>query len=124
MIAHVVLFTPKSDLSESDSRSFAQSIVETFRQISAIERAIVGRAVYVNAGYQRNFGDKTYEFAAVVEFKDAPALLAYLNHPLHKELGALFWQHCESTVIVDIESADATSSAAVDLLLSARPSKS
>ena len=124
MIAHVVLFTPKSDLSEADSRSFAQSIVEVFRQIPVIERAIVGRAVYVKAGYQRNFGDKTYEFAAVVEFKDAAALLEYLNHPLHKELGALFWRHCESTVIVDIESADATSSAAVDLLLSGRSSAS
>ena len=117
MIAHLVLFTPKPGLSGSDARSFAQSIVDVFRQIASVDRAVVGRSIDVDAGYQRSFGDKTYEFAAVVEFKDKTALLSYLNHPLHKELGALFWRHCESTVIVEIEGADARSNTAVDLLL-------
>jgi len=121
VIAHLVLFTPKQDLKESDARSFAQTIVEVFRQIPDLHRAVVGRSVDVDAGYQRNFGDKTYQFAAVLEFHDKAALLGYLNHPLHKELGALFWRHCESTVIVEIEGADARSSAAVDLLLGASP---
>ena len=121
MIAHLVLFTPKRDLKDGDARSFAQSIVESFRQIPTIDRAVVGRAVDVDAGYQRNFGDKTYEFAAVLEFKDKAALLGYLNHPLHKDLGALFWRHCESTVIVEVEGADARSDDAIDLLLGAPP---
>jgi len=121
VISHLVLFTPKPGLSTADSRSFAQSIVETFRHIGTLDRAVVGRRIDVEAGYERNFGDKTYEFAAVLEFKDRAGLLGYLNHPLHKELGALFWRHCESTVIVEIEAADARSNDAVELLLSARP---
>jgi len=121
VIAHVVLFTPRRGLSADESRSFAQSIVETFRQVGSLERATVGRSVDIDAGYQRNFGDKTYEFAAVLEFKDRAGLVGYLNHPLHKELGALFWRHCESTVIVEIEATDAKSNDAVDLLISARP---
>ena len=121
MISHLVLFTPKTGLSAEESRSFAQSIVETFRQVGSLERAMVGRAIDVDAGYQRSFGDKTYEFAAVLEFKDRAGLLSYLNHPLHKELGALFWRHCESTVILEIEATDAKSSDAVELLLRAPP---
>jgi len=121
VISHLVLFTPKRDLSADDSRLFAQSIVETFRQVGSLDRATVGRAVDIDAGYKRNFGDKTYEFAAVLEFQDRAGLLSYLNHPLHKELGALFWRHCASTVIVEIEAADARSNDAVELLLSARP---
>lgn len=121
MISHLVLFTPKPGLSAGESRSFAQSIIETLRQIGSLQRATVGRAVDIDAGYQRNFGDKTYEFAAVLEFKDRAGLLSYLNHPLHKELGALFWRHCDSTVIVEIEATDAKSDDAVELLLKARP---
>lgn len=116
-----MLFTPKPGLSAVESRSFAQSIIETLRQIGSLQRATVGRAVDIDAGYQRNFGDKTYEFAAVLEFKDRAGLLSYLNHPLHKELGALFWRHCDSTVIVEIEATDAKSDDAVELLLKARP---
>ncbi|HEX5217680.1 MAG TPA: Dabb family protein [Vicinamibacterales bacterium] len=121
MICHIVLFTPKADLSAVVLRSFAQSIVATFRHISSLKKATVGRAIDIDAGYERSFGDKTYEFAAVLEFTDRAALLGYLNHPLHKELGALFWRHCEATVILEIEATDAKSDDAVELLLSARP---
>jgi hypothetical protein len=31
----------------------------------------------------------------------------YLQHPLHVALGRLFWQSCESTVILDAEVVDA-----------------
>ena len=51
----------------------------------------------------RSFGDKTYNYAAIFEFADAAALKQYLSHPLHHELGRLFWEMCESTTIVEVE---------------------
>jgi len=51
-------------------------------------------------------GDKTYDFAAVLEFKDRKALLAYLRDPIHQELGRLFWESCERTVVSEVEFRD------------------
>ena len=51
-------------------------------------------------------GDKTYEFAAVLEFQDEAALTGYLQHPMHHELGRLFWENCERTVVSEVEYLD------------------
>jgi hypothetical protein len=62
--------------------------------------------VTVDAGYVRGMGDMTYEYAAVLEFEDERALRAYLQHPLHHELGRLFWENCERTVVSEVEFLD------------------
>ena len=103
MIAHIVLFTPKDGLSSSDKRSFAQSLREAGRQISCIRRARVGRSIQIDAGYERSFGETTYQYAAVLEFDDEDGLIEYLKHPKHQELGGLFWKFCDSTAIVEAE---------------------
>jgi hypothetical protein len=51
-------------------------------------------------------GDKTYEVVAYLEFEDRAGLQAYLEHPKHSELAALFWRHCESTLYADVEMRD------------------
>jgi hypothetical protein len=51
-------------------------------------------------------GETTYEFAAVLEFQDAAALTGYLQHPMHHELGRLFWDNCEKTVVSEVEYLD------------------
>ena len=119
MIAHIVFFTPKPDVSADDRRSFALSVRDTCRAIEAISRAFVGRSIDIDPGYERSLGDKTYEFAAVFEFATREDLVAYLTHPLHDHLGLLFWQNCEATVIVEVECADARSDEAVQLIADA-----
>jgi hypothetical protein len=52
-------------------------------------------------------GDQTYEFAAVLEFDDAAALEAYLEHPSHRVLGRLFWDNCASAIVMEAELRDA-----------------
>ena len=69
MISHIVLFNSKKDVSAADRRSFALRIRDVCRAIPAVKAARVGRAVNVNAGYERSFGDKTYEFAAILDFE-------------------------------------------------------
>ena len=116
MISHIVLFNAKRNVSFADRQSFALQIRDVCRAISAVKNARVGRHVTVDPGYERSFGDKTYEFAAILDFDKADDLIEYLQHPLHHELGRLFWVYCESTIVVEVESRDAKSDSIVDLL--------
>jgi hypothetical protein len=77
---------------------------------------VIGRRTNVDAGYQREFGDQTYEFAAVLEFKDRAGLIDYLRHPLHHELGRMFWETCQRTVISEVELHDGRDPAIAELL--------
>jgi hypothetical protein len=42
--------------------------------------------------------------------------MAYLAHPLHERLGQLFWNVCESTMIVDVEMHDARAKDLITLI--------
>lgn len=106
MIAHIVLFEPKPGISSEQRRSFAIKFGRAVRDIGTVGRGYLGKAADIDAGYERSFGDKTYSYAAVLEFSDREGLLAYLRHPLHVEIGRLFWQACERTAIVEVDTRD------------------
>jgi hypothetical protein len=57
-----------------------------------------------------------YEYSAVVEFETRQGLIDYLNHPMHRELGRMFWEFCDATVVLEVESVDARTDAVVELL--------
>ena len=78
---------------------------------------MVGRRADISSGGDRNFGDATYSFSAVVEFDDSKGLIEYLTHPHHAELGRLFWKYCERTVVLEVEAVDATTDKVIDLLV-------
>ena len=117
MIGHLVFFNAKPEATDNQLRSFAKAISEACRQIPAIHRVQIGRRLIVDSGYARSFGDKTYNFAAIFEFRDDSALRQYLNHPLHHELGRMFWEMCESTTVVEVELTDGKSDRLVDFLV-------
>jgi hypothetical protein len=117
VIAHIVLFTPKATLSDSSKRLFAQSVVKTLSAIEHVTAAKVGRRVDVDPGYGRHLGDSTYEFAAIIEFESRSALVDYLVDPRHQELGRLFWESCDRTVVSEVEYVDLASRNAVDELV-------
>ena len=116
MIAHIVLFTPRSDLPNESLLAFATQMAGCFRSIDTISRASVGRRAEIDAGYAREFGDHTYEFAAILEFRNRAGLINYLRHPLHHELGRLFWEACERTVISEVELHDGRDPSVAQLL--------
>ena len=103
MIAHVVLFEPKSTMSDGERVAFSTALNGAFSAIPGIERARVGRRISPDIQYALDLGQSNYEYAAVLEFADLDRLKAYLSHPAHQELGRLFWQNCSSTVILDVE---------------------
>jgi hypothetical protein len=117
MIQHIVLFTPKASLSHDERREFARTTIRTLTSSPDIARLSIGRRADVDAGYERSFGDKTYEFAAVLEFSDRSALVRYLTSSDHAELGRLFWQNCQDTVICEVDVVDATDLDVIDRLV-------
>jgi hypothetical protein len=117
MIFHIVLFEPKDTLTLAERRSFAKSVVEAGSKIPSVRRINVGRRVDVRPGYERSFGETTYEYSAVLEFDTPDALVAYLNDPLHAELGRLFWQNCARTIICETLQVDPRAESAVDDLV-------
>lgn len=117
MIQHIVLFTPKADLSAADRRAFAEAVLSTLKASPHIQGATVGRRMEVDAGYKRNFGDITYDYAAVLEFPDRQRLVQYLNEPAHAEVGRLFWERCERSVVCEVEAEPIGSADAMKLVL-------
>lgn len=116
MIQHIVLFTPRRDLSADARREFAALVLETLRTSPHLARCTVGRRTTVDAGYDRSFGDEPYEYAAVLEFVSREMLIAYLRDPSHAKLGKAFWDTCDRTTVCEIEAFDA-STACIDELV-------
>jgi len=111
VIAHIVLFRPKADLSAAERQTFVMTLERTCRDIDTVRRAIVGRARTSTTGVA-----PAYPYAAVIEFDDEPGFRSYLDHPRHAELRELFWRTCEATVIADIDAAEARSTASLTWL--------
>ncbi len=105
MIAHIVLFRPRGDLSAGDRQSLADSFAAALRQIPTVRRARVGRRITHGRGYEQLMRT-SYDYAAVLEFDDRAGLLAYLEHPVHQELGDRFFSAFEEALMYDYELRD------------------
>ena len=103
MIAHVVLFEPKAGTTVADRDAFLEVMRVTCNEIPSVKRSFIGIRQVLGVSYEERLGDKPYTYASVVEFDDMNGLHEYLNHPLHVKVGQLFWQHCERTMIVDVD---------------------
>jgi hypothetical protein len=109
MIAHIVLFQPREDSTREQQASLVEAISVACREIPSVMRAQVGKRILIGAGYEDKIGLTTYSHVAILEFEGREQLVEYLEHPLHKQLGRLFWQVCGSTLIEDLEIAPANS---------------
>ena len=117
MIAHLVLFNPKAGVGEVELRSFARAIADACRTIPTIRRSQIGKRIEFDAGYARSFGDQTYRYVAIFEFDNADALRQYLTHPTHRQLGRLFWEICDSTIVIEAAMTDGLADGLVEFLL-------
>ena len=108
MIAHVVLFSPKPDLSPSDRRALLDALVSSSAEIPSIKRFRVGKRVkHWMPGYEQLMRDD-YEFAAIIEFEDMEGLKAYLGHPSHAVIGRHFTVSASRSLAYDYELAGAS----------------
>jgi hypothetical protein len=102
MIAHVVLFRPRPNLSDTDRRALVDSFSRALSEIPSIRRSRLGRRVTHGRGYEQLMRED-YEYIALLEFDDMAGLQAYLEHPAHAELGERFFAAFESALMYDYE---------------------
>lgn len=100
MIAHVVLFEPRADLSSVDRQGFAASFERALTSIPEVRRARVGERKNVGRFYdQQNARD--FAYIAIIEFDSEADLVTYLEHPAHQELGERFYQTASAALVFD-----------------------
>ena len=102
MTVHLVLFRPRTDLTADQRAALASSFEAALRAIPAIRQARVGRRVMTGRPYEAMMR-ADYPYVAVIEFDDADRLRAYLDHPAHQQLAALFFESFEDALIYDFE---------------------
>ena len=105
MIAHIVLFRPRADLTAGDRQNLVRAFRLALREIPAVRRSRVGRRILHGRQYEQ-VTRENYEYAAILEFDDAAGLTAYLEHPAHARLGELFSSAFEAALIYDYELRD------------------
>jgi hypothetical protein len=103
VIAHIVLFEPRPDLSREARQSFLTAIRDAVAAIEEVKAAEIGRIVSIGQMTDNNYGHSTYSYAALFRFDSEAALGRYLSHPAHDTLRTLFWQSCAATLIADVE---------------------
>jgi hypothetical protein len=102
MIAHVVLFKPRADLSLQEREALLDAMRVAFTSIADIRRVRVGRRRVLGRAYDA-MARIDFEYAAVLEFETEQALRTYLDHPGHTDLGRRFGETAEAALVYDFE---------------------
>ena len=103
MIVHVVLFSPRPDLSVGDRAALLGALESAAKNIPSIKRLKVGKRVkHSLPGYEQMMRDD-YEFAVIIEFDDLEGLKSYLQHPAHAAAGNHFTSSASKALAYDYE---------------------
>jgi hypothetical protein len=101
VIAHVILFEPRADLTDAARREMLEALRSATSKIPSVRRVRVGRRItHGLPGYEQAML-LAYEFAAIIEFDDVEGLRAYLEHPDHAAIGAHFHSSAASALAYD-----------------------
>lgn len=103
MIVHVVLYSPRPDLSDADRAAVMAAVSNAARDIPSIKRLRIGKRIkHSLPGYEQMMRDD-YEYAVFIEFDDVEALKAYLQHPAHLAAGHHFTASAARALAYDYE---------------------
>ena len=102
MIAHLVLFRPKADLTDAQRHTLVKTLEDALTGIPVIKRARVGRRRTLGRQYDAYNADE-YPFVAILEFESESDLVEYLDHPAHRSLGEQFYLTSERAMALDFE---------------------
>ena len=115
MIAHIVLFRPRADLSDSGRADLVSAFERAIREIPSIRGARIGTRVVHGRPYEALMRSN-YSYAAVLEFDDLAGLKAYLEHPAHERLGSSFFEAFEEALMYDFEMQEGAAGLAASLV--------
>ena len=102
MIAHVVLFRLRPDVSPEERRALIEAWGAALSDIPVIRRARVGQRVRIGRSYE-SLTRLDFPYAAVLEFDDVDGLRAYLDHPAHEAMATRLFAVIADTLIYDFE---------------------
>jgi hypothetical protein len=102
MIAHVILFRPRPDVSLTERRAIIDAYAIALRDIPTIRRARVGRRVMVGRSYE-DMMRTDFPYAAILEFDDLDGLRAYLDHPAHQDMATRLFAAIAEVLVYDFE---------------------
>jgi hypothetical protein len=102
VVCHIVLFRPKPDIADADRRAMFEALAAAATGIPSVRRFHVGGRIRHDRPYERLMKE-SFPFAALIEFDDLAGLQAYLDHPQHEKLGALFYQLLDAGLVYDYE---------------------
>jgi hypothetical protein len=113
VIAHVILFQPRADLSAGERGALLEALARAASEIPEVRRFRVGRRItHGLPGYEQMMR-QPFEYAAVAEFDDEPALKAYLAHPAHEAIGQHFYRSAAAALAYDFEMVDASAASSL-----------
>jgi hypothetical protein len=102
LIAHVVLFRLRPDVSIEDRRALIDAWAAALNDMAMVRRARVGRRVRIGRAYE-SLTRLDLPFAAVLEFDDTDGLRAYLDHPAHETIATRLFAAIAEALIYDFE---------------------
>jgi hypothetical protein len=105
VIVHLVLFTPRPDLSADDRATVREPLQRALTEIPAIRGHKVGRRVRLGTTFDLA-APLDFEFLVTIEVDDEQALAEYLAHPAHQKLGRLFYQTSAHALASDFRVSD------------------
>jgi stress responsive alpha/beta barrel protein len=113
MMTHVVLFTPRPDLTASEVARLSTTLDAALRNIPSVRRYQVGRRTRLGTAYDAA-APLEFEYVTIVEFEDRDGLSAYLRHPEHEALGRLFYETSALALAADFETVDGDVASTLD----------
>lgn len=106
MIAHVVLFKPKPELTAAQRQTVIGDLKAAASGIPTVRRLRVGRRIrHGQPGYEQLMPEDL-EYIVILEFDDIAGLTAYLAHPQHAAIGSHFMQSSAAALAYDYEMED------------------
>jgi Stress responsive A/B Barrel Domain len=101
MIAHIILFAPRSDLSPGQREEILTAFTQAAAAAPTVRHVRIGRRILHGVpGYQQLMRTD-FEYAAIVEFDDVAGLEEYLRHPAHAAAGRHFTESAAASLAYD-----------------------
>jgi Stress responsive A/B Barrel Domain len=102
LIVHLVLFTPRPDLTDAERTTIRETLENALTRIPTIRSYKVGRRVRLGTPYDRA-APLDFEYVVAIEVDDERALSEYLAHPAHQTLGQLFYETSAHALACDFK---------------------
>jgi hypothetical protein len=103
VIAHIILFEPRADLTAAQRAEVAAALGRAAAAAPSVRSCRIGRRVtHGLPGYEQGM-TQDFQFAAVLEFDDVDGLREYLRHPAHAGIGAHFTGAAAAALAYDYE---------------------